>query len=249
MKLVRFQFNEYVRTGELREDIIIPDSSIEGRDSFQLAEVRLLSPVEPGKIVLVGLNYKDHARELSMDIPDEPIIFLKPPTAIIGPGDDIIYPGSSARVDYEAELAVVIGRSAKDIAPVDVNGYIKGYTCFNDVTARDLQEKDGQWTRAKSFDTFAPVGPWIETELDPSDLAIRTYLNGDLKQDSRTSEFIFSIPDLISFISGVMTLDPGDIVSTGTSAGIGPMRPGDKVTIQVEGIGELENKVAAGKVL
>jgi 2-keto-4-pentenoate hydratase/2-oxohepta-3-ene-1,7-dioic acid hydratase in catechol pathway len=197
----------------------------------------------PEKIILVGLNYKDHAKEMGMEIPAEPIIFLKPTSALIKNGDKIVYPEGIKRLDYEAELAVVIKKQAKNIPAEAAKDYILGYTCLNDVTARDLQKKDGQWTRAKSFDSFCPVGPHIETELDPHGINIQSYLNGKLKQDSNTSNFIFSVDFLISFISKIMTLNPADIISTGTPAGIGPMQKGDKVKIVIEGIGALENQV------
>ncbi|MCF7879095.1 MAG: fumarylacetoacetate hydrolase family protein [Candidatus Omnitrophica bacterium] len=197
----------------------------------------------PEKIILVGLNYKDHAKEMKMEIPAEPIIFLKPTSALIKNGDKIIYPEGIKRLDYEAELAVVIKKQAKNIPVEAAKDYILGYTCLNDITARDLQKKDGQWTRAKSFDSFCPVGPHIETDLDPHAINIQSYLNGELKQDSNTSNFIFSVDFLISFISKIMTLKPADIISTGTPAGIGPMQKGDQVEVVIEGIGTLKNRV------
>jgi len=209
----------------------------------KIKDFKLLAPASPTKIVAVGLNYRDHAEELNMPIPKEPIIFLKPPSAVIGPGEPIILPPQSKRVDYEAELAVVIKKQAKNIKPEQAKEHILGYTCFNDVTARDLQAKDGQWTRAKSFDTFAPMGPWIETELDPSDLKIQALLNGKVVQNSTTANLIFSVPQLLSFISKIMTLKPGDIIATGTPSGIGPLAPGDEITIRIQGIGELKNPV------
>jgi 2-keto-4-pentenoate hydratase/2-oxohepta-3-ene-1,7-dioic acid hydratase in catechol pathway len=191
------------------------------------------------------LNYGDHARELGFAIPGEPVIFLKPPTALAGPGDAIVYPHASSQVDFEAELGVVIKDRIRDVKPGDAYRHILGYTCVNDVTARDLQKKDGQWTRAKSFDTFCPVGPWVETDLDPGDLLVESYLNGERKQSSRTSQLIFGIDQLVSFISGIMTLCPGDLIITGTPAGIGPMQPGDEVEVRIEGIGRLRNSVIA----
>jgi 2-keto-4-pentenoate hydratase/2-oxohepta-3-ene-1,7-dioic acid hydratase in catechol pathway len=210
-----------------------------------LAGVKLLPPCSPTKVVAVGLNYGDHARELGFPIPDEPVIFLKPPTAIIGPGDAIVYPRASSQVDFEAELGVVIRDRISKVTPGEAYRHILGYTCANDVTARDLQKKDGQWTRAKSFDTFCPVGPWIETDLDPGDLLVESYLNGERKQSSRTSQLIFRIDQLVSFISGIMTLYPGDLIITGTPAGIGPLQPGDEVEVRIEGIGSLKNAVIA----
>ena len=198
---------------------------------------------QPTKVVLVGLNYRDHAKELKMPLPEEPILFLKPPTAVIGPEDSIIYPEQSKRVDYEAELAVVIKDKCKDIEPDEVMEHVEGFTCLNDVTARDLQSMDVQWTRAKSFDTFCPVGPKIVRDIEPNNLKIQSYLNGELRQDSNTSNFIFNTEELVSFVSKVMTLLPGDIVATGTPSGIGAMQKGDTSEIEIEGIGMLRNYV------
>ena len=200
-------------------------------------------PQQPTKIVLVGLNYRDHAEELEMPLPDEPILFLKPPTALLGPEDCIIYPEQAQRVDYEAELAVVMKDTCKNIAPDEVMDFVDGFTCLNDVTARDLQRKDVQWTRAKSFDTFCPVGPRIVKDIEPNNVKIQSLLNGDLKQDSSTSNFIFSVEELVSFVSYVMTLKPGDIIATGTPSGIGAMQRGDTIEIKIEGIGTLRNYV------
>lgn len=212
-------------------------------DTFSLLDVKLLPPCLPSKIVAVGLNYKDHAEELGMPIPAEPILFIKPPTTLCGHKDPIIYPPSSTQVDYEAELAIVIGRLTKDIEPADAPDHILGYTCLNDVTARDLQKRDGQWTRAKSFDTFCPVGPWIETDIDPQRCEVECYLNGELKQHSSTENQIFPPCFLVSFISKIMTLAPGDVIATGTPPGVGPMKVGDKVEIHIKGIGRLTNHV------
>ena len=198
---------------------------------------------QPTKVVLVGLNYRDHAKELKMRLPEEPILFLKPPTAVIGPEDDIIYPAQTERVDYEAELAVVIKDKCKDIEPDEVMEHVEGFTCLNDVTARDLQRKDMQWTRAKSFDTFCPVGPLIVKDIEPNSVKIQSFLNGELRQDSNTSNFIFNVEELVSFTSKVMTLLPGDIVATGTPSGIGAMKRGDTIEIKIEGIGTLRNYV------
>jgi 2-keto-4-pentenoate hydratase/2-oxohepta-3-ene-1,7-dioic acid hydratase in catechol pathway len=209
-------------------------------------EVKLLAPCEPTKIVALGLNYRDHAAEFRLPIPDEPLIFLKPSTAVIGPDEDIVYPAMSRRVDYEAELAVVIGRTCRHVPEKEVRDYILGFTCFNDVTARDLQKKDGQWSRAKGFDTFAPLGPWIETEItDPNNLAVEAYLNGESRQHSNTRNMIFKVAAQVAFISQVMTLSPGDVIATGTPSGIGPMREGDVVEIRVEGIGTLKNRIVS----
>ncbi|MFH2137543.1 MAG: fumarylacetoacetate hydrolase family protein [Candidatus Omnitrophota bacterium] len=213
------------------------------KETVPFKNVQLLVPAQAGKIVLVGLNYKDHARELKMKIPKEPIIFLKPATALIAHKHKIIYPRGVTRLDYEAELALVIKKKAKNITEKDAHKYILGYTCLNDVTARDIQKKDGQWTRAKSFDTFCPVGPWVETDLDPSDVKITSFLNKKIKQESSTANFIFSVPFLVAFISRVMTLLPGDIISTGTPSGVGKMKPSDNISVAIEGIGQLENTV------
>ncbi|NQT47073.1 MAG: fumarylacetoacetate hydrolase family protein [Candidatus Omnitrophica bacterium] len=214
-----------------------------GDKPIAIDSVRIVAPSAPSKIILVGLNYKEHARELGMELPTEPIIFMKPPSAVIGHLADIIYPSNVAQLDYEAELACVIKKRAHRINAKEAGDYILGYTCLNDVTARDLQKKDGQWTRAKSFDTFCPVGPHIETEIDPRGLKVELVLNGNTRQRCETSDMIFSPEDLVAFISRVMTLFPGDIISTGTPKGVGPMVPGDEVEVQIEGIGVLRNKV------
>jgi 2-keto-4-pentenoate hydratase/2-oxohepta-3-ene-1,7-dioic acid hydratase in catechol pathway len=214
----------------------------------KLDSLRLLAPVLPSKIVAIGLNYKAHAAEFGKPLPEEPMIFIKPSTAVIGPDDEIVYPGHmSHRVDYEGELGVVIGRTAKEVQVKDAAGYILGYTCVNDVTARDLQGKDIQYTRAKGFDTFAPIGPVIETSLDPLDAAIQTYLNGQLKQNTSSKDMIFNVFQLVSFVTHVMTLLPGDVITTGTPSGIGKMRPGDVVEVRIEGIGGLKNRVVDGQ--
>ena len=207
-----------------------------------MEDVELLAPCCPSKIACVGLNYVEHAKELKMKLPEEPILFLKPPSAVIGPGTEIIVPKSSERVDYEGELGVVIGKRCKAIAADEAKKHILGYTCFNDVTARDLQQKDGQWTRAKSFDTFAPFGPWIAS-IDPSDADIKTRVNGQIRQSSNTADLIFGVPSLIEFISNVMTLEPGDVIATGTPPGVGRLEKGDVVEVEIEGIGVLKNRV------
>jgi 2-keto-4-pentenoate hydratase/2-oxohepta-3-ene-1,7-dioic acid hydratase in catechol pathway len=207
---------------------------------------RVLAPVVPSKIVAVGLNYKDHAAEQHKPLPAEPLIFLKPSTAVIGPGEAIELPDGVGRVDHEAELGVVIGRRARGIRPADAHHYVFGLTCVNDVTARALQAKDVQYTRAKGFDTFAPVGPCIAAGLDyRGGLAVEGFVNGERRQASSTRELIFPIDELVAFISSVMTLLPGDIISTGTPAGVGPLAAGDRVTVKVEGIGELTNPVVS----
>jgi 2-keto-4-pentenoate hydratase/2-oxohepta-3-ene-1,7-dioic acid hydratase in catechol pathway len=249
MRLVRFLVRGkpawgIVNGDELAEvdgDFFTPFKTLKAGHVF--SHVKLLPPCSPSKVVAVGLNYRDHASELGLAVPEEPVIFLKPATTIIGPGESVICPRTSSRVDYEAELGVVVKDRTRNISPEEAPDHILGYTCANDVTARDLQKKDGQWTRAKSFDTFCPVGPWIETDLDPGDLLIQSYLNGERRQSSRTSQLIFNVHELVSFISGVMTLEPGDLIITGTPAGIGPMRPGDEIEVRIEGIGSLKNKV------
>lgn len=205
---------------------------------------RLLAPALPTKIVAVGLNYRDHAQEMSLVPPKEPIIFLKPASSIVGPGDSIVYPARSSRVDFEAELGVVISKKCRNVPADRARDVVFGYTCINDVTARDLQTIDGQWTRAKSFDTFAPLGPWIVTDIeDPHGLAITSRLNGQVRQESSTANLIFSVFDLIEFISSVMTLEQWDVIATGTPAGIGPMNRGDEIQVAIEGIGTLTNTV------
>ena len=254
MKIYRFERNGRVGYGRLEADLLrLLGGSVEagfapGAETVPIGEVRLLAPALPSKIVAVGVNYKAHALERGRGLPAEPLLFLKPPSALIGPGDAIVLPPMSSRVDYEGELALVIGRTAarlKDDEPVD--DYILGYTCFNDVTARDLQDKDVQFTRAKSFDTFAAAGPCLTAGLDPGRLAIKTFVNGKLRQSGHTSDLIFPVPVLVRFISRIMTLRPGDIITTGTPSGVGPLAPGDRVDVQIEGIGTLSNPVISGE--
>ncbi len=253
MKIAKFLFRKTINWGVVeREKILIlespPFTGIKPTSrKILLKECKLLAPARASKVILIGLNYRDHAQELKMKIPKEPIVFLKPPTALIGNKDLIQCPRGVKRLDYEAELALVIKRKAKNITTKDAKKYILGYTCLNDVTARDLQAKDGQWTRAKSFDTFCPLGPWLETKISADRLAIQLHLNKKIKQDSSTKHFIFSISHLVAFISRIMTLFPGDVISTGTPPGVGKMNVGDKVTVRIEGIGELENRVVRGK--
>jgi 2-keto-4-pentenoate hydratase/2-oxohepta-3-ene-1,7-dioic acid hydratase in catechol pathway len=211
---------------------------------YPVDDVRLLAPVLPSKVVAIGRNYVEHARELGNEAPSEPLIFLKPSTAVIGPGDAIVRPDRlSQRVDYEGELAVVFGRLCRDVPAARVPEVIFGYTCANDVTARDLQQSDGQWTRAKGFDTFCPLGPWIETGLDPADVQLSTTVNGEVKQDSRTSLLVHDIPTLVAYVTSVMTILPGDVLLTGTPAGVGPVVAGDSISVAIEGIGTLTNRV------
>ena len=242
MRLVRCAVDGEILWGHVINDLVRTDDG--SQREFSLQQARLLSPCLPSKIVAVGLNYRDHAEEMGLAIPEEPILFLKPSTSVIGPGDTIVLPAQSARVDYEAELAIVISKPARNVSRTEAQEHILGYTCLNDVTARDLQSKDGQWTRSKSFDTFCPIGPWIETELDGSDLKIELSLNGLSKQQSRTSNLIFSPAELVEFISAVMTLNPGDVIATGTTSGVGPMGPGDTVEVRIEGVGSLINQAA-----
>jgi len=253
MKIIRFEIQGNILyglvdpgKGEIRELDGPPFDGIQVRGSAQsLAEVRLLSPVVPSKIVAVGLNYKDHAREMGKAIPEEPLLFLKAPSALNHPGGDVVYPRASRRVDYEAELAVVIGKTAKNVAARDAQSVILGYTCINDVTARDLQAKDGLYARAKGFDTFAPLGPWVETDLDPSSLSIRCLVNGEVKQDSNTRQMGASVFELVEFISHIMTLVPGDVIATGTPPGVGPVKVGDVMTVEIEEIGSLTNRIVS----
>ena len=249
MRLCRVRWLDTEHHGFAGEDFVRvvsgdPLAPGETLAEVSLAEAQLLVPIVPSKIVCVGLNYRAHALEMGHALPAEPVLFLKPPTACIGPGATIVRPRSSRRVDHEAELAVVIGRRARGVTPEQAAAAILGYTCANDVTARDLQARDGQWTRAKGFDTFCPLGPWVVTDLDPGNLLVEAYVNGVRRQAARTSDLIFGACELVSFVSGVMTLQPGDVILTGTPAGVGPLEPGDVVEVRVEGVGSLRNLVA-----
>ncbi len=254
MKIVRFLISRKIKYGILDGNSIQVIANNPFRsykftgERCPLNSVQLLAPCIPSKIVALGVNYKSHAQEMNSQLPKNPLIFLKPPTAVIGPEDNIIYPPSSQQVDYEGELGVVIKKQAKRVTKEQARDYILGYTCLNDVTARDLQRLDGQWTRAKGFDTFAPIGPCIETELDDTEVDIETHLNGQLVQKGNTKDLVFGVPELVSFISQVMTLLPGDIIATGTPGGIGPMKPGDIVEIKIGGIGNLRNQVDTGRL-
>jgi 2-keto-4-pentenoate hydratase/2-oxohepta-3-ene-1,7-dioic acid hydratase in catechol pathway len=212
--------------------------------SLALSDAQLLAPVDPRKIVAVGRNYAEHAKELGNEAPSEPIIFLKPPSALLPPNGTIIRPPQSQRVDFEGELAIVIGKTARNIAAPNWRSVVLGFTCANDVTARDLQKKDVQFTRGKSFDTFCPLGPCIETDLDPSALSLRTRVNSEIKQNGNTRDMVFNCGAIIEFITSVMTLEPGDVILTGTPAGVGPLAAGDRVEVEIEGIGVLQNVVA-----
>jgi len=249
VKFVRFQYDNKITYGLLENETIrrIEGNPFSGykptEKTVSLQSVRLLAPCEPSKIVAVGVNYQDHAAEFKKELPKEPLLFLKPSTAVLDPREPIRLPPRSHRVDYEAELAVVIRKRAAQISPEETAEFILGYTCINDVTARDLQKEDGQWTRAKGFDTFAPLGPWIVTDLRPDNLKIESYRNGELRQSASTAQLIFKVPALVSFISQVMTLLPGDVIATGTPAGVGPMKSGDTIEVVIEGIGRLTNPV------
>lgn len=240
----RFRYKDEVFYGEVNGNTVTSQQC--AFTEYELSDLEILPPTHPSKIVCVGLNYHDHATELGLSVPEEPILFIKPPSAVIGQHGKVIYPKVSERVDYEAELAVVIGKKCKNITYDRAYDVIAGFTCFNDVTARDLQQKDGQWTRAKSFDTFAPVGPFIIpiADFNPEDASIVCRVNGEVMQDSNISNMIFDVPYLIEFISSVMTLEVGDIIATGTPPGIGELHTGDTVEVEIEGIGALINEVA-----
>jgi 2-keto-4-pentenoate hydratase/2-oxohepta-3-ene-1,7-dioic acid hydratase in catechol pathway len=249
VRLVRFRHGERIATGVLAGDEVqvirgtfFEDPVPTGED-VPLTDVRLLAPVLPSKMVAVARNYPEHAAEMGNPLPERPMLFFKPATSVIGPGDPIPIPDGTERVDHEAELAVVIGRLCRRVAEADAARYILGYTCANDVTARDWQKSDGQWARAKGSDGFGPLGPWVETEADVSDVAVLSRVNGEGRQSGRTSDMVFSPGWLVSYISQTITLLPGDVVLTGTPPGVGPMAPGDRVEVEVEGIGVLENGV------
>ncbi len=258
MRIVRFSAGGRAKYGILAGNVIrgiygntcshlghLNSPSILDGSKFSLNDIRLLSPCRPSKIVCLGLNYRSHIEEMKLPMPSVPLIFLKPSTAVIGPEDKIVLPQGWQRIDYEGELGVVIGKKAKNISEEKAREYVLGYTCVNDVSDRHAQAADGQWTRAKGYDTFAPIGPWIETEVEPDNLKLETYLNGELRQSASTSDLLFGIPKLINFISGVMTLLPGDVIATGTPSGVGPMNPGDIIEIKIEKIGALKNFVVA----
>jgi 2-keto-4-pentenoate hydratase/2-oxohepta-3-ene-1,7-dioic acid hydratase in catechol pathway len=252
MRIVRYQIkNDPPRYGWVLENKVGP---IEG-DPFgeyrrleadlPLDSVRLLAPARPSKIICLGRNYVEHAREHNVEVPKVPLIFLKPPSAILDPGGSIVLPPQSQQVEHEAELVAVIGRRGRNILAEEASQYVLGYTIGNDVTARDLQRSDGQWTRAKGFDTFCPFGPWIDTEFDPSDAVITCRVNGQPRQMASTHDMVFSVPNLVAFISSVMTLEPGDLIFTGTPAGVSPLKAGDVVEVEIERLGKLSNPVVA----
>ncbi len=252
-KITRFSSSAYTGYGLLDGDTIheldAPWSTGRGR-AHALADVRLLAACAPSKIVCVGRNYLDHAKELGNEAPAEPLIFLKPPSSLIASGDSIVYPALSENVHYEGELGVVIGaRAARHVPAGDALDYVFGYTCVNDVTARDLQRKDGQWTRGKGFDTFCPVGPWIVRRDDVvfENLRVRTLLDGELKQDGSVRDMIFPVSAIIAFVTQFMTLEPGDLIATGTPSGVGPMQTGSTVSVEIDGIGVLQNRVVAAQ--
>lgn len=254
MKIYRVRYRKRILAGVLKEEFLFPiKGSIFGDFRIEacpvpIGEAKILPPVLPSKIIGIGANYRDHAREMGRPLSEEPLIFMKPSTAVIGHLETIVRPDMSGRVDYEGELAVVIKKRTRLLRDDDpVADRILGYTCFNDVTARDLQRKDVQFTRAKSFDTFAAVGPCIATDVDPGALRLKTFLNGRLVQSGNTSGLIFPVPFLVRYLSRIMTLNPGDIITTGTPEGVGPMEPGDRVDVQIEGIGTLSNTFARSK--
>ncbi|HEY7487039.1 MAG TPA: fumarylacetoacetate hydrolase family protein [Streptosporangiaceae bacterium] len=252
MRIARFSTDNGVAFGAIEDDAIAaiaahPFGEVRFTgERFALDDVRLVAPILPSKIVAIGKNYAGHVREMGGEAPAEPVIFMKPSTSVIGPREAIAYPQKlSERVDYEGELAIVIGRLCRDVPVERTAEVVLGYACANDVTARDLQRRDGQWTRAKGFDTFCPIGPWIETSVDPSDLAITTTVNGAVRQEARTSLLLHDVPTLISYVSQVMTLLPGDVILTGTPEGVGPLEIGDEVAVTIESIGTLTNRVVA----
>jgi len=252
MRLVRYQLkNEPPCYGWVLEEKVGPiQGSIYGEyrrmeATIPLSNVRLLTPALPSKIICIGRNYAEHAKEQDAEVLNVPLLFLKPPSAILDPGEPILLPLQSKQVEHEAELVVVIGKRGKAITAEQANGYVLGYTVGNDVTARDLQRADGQWTRGKGFDTFCPFGPWIDTEFDPSDALITCKVNGQPRQMASTRDLVFNVSTLVAFISSVMTLEPGDLIFTGTPAGVGPLQAGDTVDVEIEGLGRLSNPVSA----
>ena len=253
MRIGRFQVGGHPRWCEVRGDQILPwlgnpfEESFEGTtEEVNVADALVLAPVVPSKIVCVGRNYAPHAHELGNEIPSEPLLFMKPSTALVGHGGSIVLPAASDRVDFEGEIGLVVGRIMRNVAPEHVREHLFGVTCLNDVTARDIQRRDKAFTRGKGFDSFAPCGPWIETEFDLGDLSVETRVNGELRQQGHVSEMIFSPEVLLSFISNGMTLLPGDVVATGTPAGVGPLQSGDCVEVTVSSVGTLMNPVVSG---
>jgi len=253
MKFVRYEIENTIGFGIVADDqIVVIDGDVYSGDyqetgrKLPLEAVKLLVPCVPSKAVCIGLNYRDHAQEMNLKLPEEPLIFLKPSSALNNPGGTIEYPSLSKNLHFEGELAIVIRKKARKVSVETAAEYVLGYTCANDITARDIQLHDGQWTRGKSFDTFLPLGPYIETSLDPHNVAIKLLLNGEVKQTSNTSNLIFKVPEMVAYVSQVMTLYPGDVILTGTPAGVGPMQVGDTVTVEIEGIGQLSNIIVQG---
>ncbi|MDR7865377.1 MAG: fumarylacetoacetate hydrolase family protein [Sporomusaceae bacterium] len=252
MKFVRFQQGAAIRYGVLEgENIRIVEGDIFGKwaignQIINPGTVKLLAPCAPSKAVCIGLNYHGHAKEMNAELPAQPLMFLKPSSALTHPGGAVEYPAISQNLHFEAELAVVIGKEARKVPAAAAREYILGYTCANDVTARDIQKGDGQWTRGKSFDTFLPLGPCIATDIDPAATDIKLYLNGEIKQTSNTRDLIFKVEELVAFASQVMTLYPGDVILTGTPSGVGPMQVGDTVVVELSGVGRLENTIVKG---
>ncbi len=252
MRIVRYQTaEEQPHYGWILDDKV---GEIEGslfgqyrraEAELYLSDVKLLPPVQPSKIICVGRNYVAHAQEHDAEVPDLPLLFLKPPSSIIGPGETVYLPPQSNQIEHEAELALVIGKRARWLTTDNALDYVLGYTVANDVTARDLQRRDGQWTRGKGFDTFCPVGPWIDTDFDVTDALISCHVNDELRQMASTRDMVFSVRQLLTYASSVMTLEPGDLILTGTPAGVGPLQPGDQVAITIGGLGDLTNPVAA----
>lgn len=247
MRILRVQYRGRIFYAALHDDhVICLNKELGFPDPIPLREVGVMPTVMPSKIICAAVNYRAHGEELGHDLPEEPRLFLKPPSSVIASGQAIVLPPDSERVDHEGELAVVIGRTARNIRESEVDAYVFGYACANDVTARDLQRRDGLFGRAKGFDTFCPIGPWIETEVpDPDNLAIRTVVNDTVRQSSSTAAMIFPVRTLVSFVSRVMTLNPGDVILTGTPEGVGPLRDGDEVRVEIEGVGMLINPVTA----
>jgi 2-keto-4-pentenoate hydratase/2-oxohepta-3-ene-1,7-dioic acid hydratase in catechol pathway len=252
VRLLRFRYGDRIATGavETGSDVVrvlagtFFEEPLPTGEELPIDDVRLLAPVLPSKLVCVGKNYAAHAAEFGMEVPEEPLLFLKPSTAVIGPNEPIKLLPISKRIDYEGELAVVIGRIARDVRAEDAYRYILGYTCANDVTLRDLQRTDDQWARAKGFDGSCPLGPWIETDVDPTDVAVETRLNGDVRQNARSTDMVFGVATLLEYITSFMTLLPGDAILTGTPEGVGRLASGDVVEVEVEGVGTLRNEVA-----
>lgn len=251
MRLVRFRFGDRIATGAVDDgsDAVrvlrgtFFEDPLPTGEEIPLDDVRLLAPVLPSKVVAVGRNYAAHAAEFGGEVPEEPLIFLKPSTAVSGPGDPIPLPPISRRVDFEGELVVVLGRLARNVRAEEAFRHILGYTCGNDVTLRDLQKKDGQWARAKGFDGSCPLGPWIQTEFDPTDVRIETRVNGETRQFATTADMVFGVATLLEFVTAFMTLLPGDVIMTGTPEGVGKLEPGDLVEVEIDGIGVLANRV------